>query len=177
MRKITLYIAVSLDGYIARPSGSIDWLENEAYKLAGEDFGYSSFMQTIDTTLMGNNTYKVVKGFGTPLPFSDKTNYVFSRTAHSDTEVIHFVHEDPVVFVKQLKQQPGEGIWLIGGAQLNMQLLNANLVDEMILTFIPLILGRGIPLFASGVSERMLLVQESKTYENGFIQVRYNLSR
>lgn len=175
MRKVTLYIAASLDGYIARPDGSIDWLENDAYKLEGEDYGYNQFKETIDTTLMGNNTYKVVMGFDMPFPYPDKTNYVFTRTAHPTSEFVQFVQDDPVAFVKELKKQEGKSIWLIGGGQLNMQLLNACLVDEMIITFVPLILGRGIPLFAGGVSERMLKVQEVTNYKNGFVQVKFTL--
>lgn len=175
MRQVILYIAASLDGYIARPDGSIDWLEDEAYRLEGEDYGYNSFQQAIDTTLMGNSTYKVVKGMEMPFPYPDKTNYVFTRSSHPEAEFVKFVQEDPVAFVKQLKKQEGKHIWLIGGGQLNMQLLNASLVDEMIITFVPLILGRGIPLFAGGVSERMLKVQDVATYRNGFVQVKFKL--
>ncbi|MBB6611452.1 dihydrofolate reductase [Pontibacter sp. Tf4] len=175
MRKIVLYIAASLDGYIARPDGSIDWLEDDVYKLEGEDYGYNSFRQTIDTTLMGNNTYKVVKEMGMPFPYQDKKNYVFTRSSHPKADFVEFVQEDPVAFVKQLKKQEGKDIWLIGGAQLNMQLLNASLVDEMIITFVPLILGRGIPLFAGGVSERKMKVHDVSTYQNGFVQVNFKL--
>lgn len=175
MRKVVLYIAASLDGFIARPDGSLDWLDSDAYKLEGEDYGYKSFQEKVDATLMGNNTYKVVKSLDMPFPYPDKTNYVFSRTAYPPTEFVQFVQEDPVAFVKGLKQEQGKDIWLIGGGQLNMQLLNSSLVDEMIITFVPLILGRGISLFAGGVSERVLKVQEVASYQNGFVQVKYTL--
>ena len=172
MRNILLYIAASLDGYIARADGTIDWLEDKAYTIKGEDFGYSSFIQTIDTTLMGHETYKTVAGFEAPFPYTDKTNYVFSRTPHPDTASVKFVSSDVVAFVKQLKQQPGNDIWLIGGGQLNTLLLNAGLIDEIILTYIPVILGTGIPLFAPVAGEQMFKVLESKSFENGFVQLR-----
>ncbi|NDK56075.1 dihydrofolate reductase family protein [Pontibacter fetidus] len=172
MRQIILYIAASLDGYIARPDGSIDWLENEKFAIENEDYGYSEFLQTIDTTLMGHSTYKVVTGFDTPFPYADKTNYVFSHSKQPDTEHVQFVHSNVAGFVKQLKQQSGKDIWLIGGGQLNTHLLNAGLIDEIILTYIPVILGSGIPLFATGAQEKFLKVTESKTFANGFVQVR-----
>lgn len=173
MRKIVLYIAASLDGYIARSDGSIDWLEDPADALEGEDFGYSEFLQTIDTALMGHSTYKVVAGFDMPFPYPDKANYVFSRSAgHTDTAHVKFIYTDAVAFVQELKQQPGKAIWLIGGGQLNTLLLNAGLIDEIILTYIPIVLGAGIPLFAAGAQETKLKVSSSKRYPNGFVQVR-----
>ncbi|WP_242920915.1 dihydrofolate reductase family protein [Pontibacter liquoris] len=172
MRRVILYIAASQDGYIARPDGSIDWLEDAAYALEGVDFGYSAFMQSIDTTLMGHTTYKQVLGFDAPFPYSDKTNYVFSRSAHPDTAQAHFVHEDPATFTRQLQQLPGKDIWLIGGSELNTVLLNAGLINEVIITTIPVILGQGIPLFAIGAQETKLHLHHSRSYQNGFVQTR-----
>lgn len=175
MRKIVLYIAASLDGYIARADGRIDWLENKAYTIEGEDFGYSSFMETVDTTLMGHSTYKIVLGLGSPFPYTNKKNYVFSHSSHPEAEHVQFVSSNAARFVKDLKQQPGKDIWLIGGSQLNTLLLNANLIDEIILTYIPIILGRGIPLFAPGASEHLLQLKDSKSYKNGFVQATLEL--
>ncbi|AKD03078.1 dihydrofolate reductase family protein [Pontibacter korlensis] len=172
MRKVILYIAASLDGCIARPDGSTTWLHNEEYTLDGGDFGYSTLMQSIDTTLMGHNTYKVILGFDIPFPYTDKTNYVFSRSSHTNTEHVEFVQEEVVSFVQRLKQQNGKDIWLIGGGQINTLLLNAGLIDEIILTYIPIILGNGVPLFPPGAQEHQVQVQEVKNYKNGFVQMR-----
>lgn len=172
MRKIVLYIAASLDGYIARPNGDTSWLEEEKYTLEGEDFGYSDFLKSIDTTLMGHSTYQVILCFGTPFPYAGKTNYVFSRTSHPDTEHVKFIQKDVVAFVQQLKQQQGQDIWLIGGSQINTLLHNAGLIDEVLLTYIPVILGSGIPLLAAGAQESPLKLMSSKSYENGFVQLR-----
>ncbi|WP_276497682.1 dihydrofolate reductase family protein [Pontibacter litorisediminis] len=171
MRKVILYIAASLDGYIARSNGDTSWLHDERYAQEGEDFGYGALMQHIDTTLMGHSTYKVILGFDMPFPYPDKTNYVFSRSAQPAAEHVQFVQEDAPQFVRQLKQQQGKSIWLIGGGQINTLLLNAGLVDEMILTYVPVILGSGVPLFAHGAQERQLQVLESKSYTNGFVQL------
>ncbi|GAB3541240.1 dihydrofolate reductase family protein [Pontibacter brevis] len=175
MRKVVLYIAASLNGYIARSDGSTEWLHDKAYAMKGEDFGYSDFMQTIDTTLIGHSTYKVILGFDMPFPYPYKANYVFSRSAgHPDTAHVKFVSTDAAGFVQQLKQQSGKDIWLIGGGQLNTLLLNHNLTDEVILTYFPMVLGQGIPLFAPGVQETKLKVSSSKSYRNGFVQIRLN---
>ncbi|TXK46446.1 dihydrofolate reductase [Pontibacter qinzhouensis] len=172
MRKIILYIAASLDGFIARPDGNIDWLHDEDFALPGEDFHYSSFLETIDTTLMGNSTYQVIQGFETPFPYTDKTNYVFTRNPeHQDDAFVKFVSSDATGFIKELKQQPGKDIWLIGGGQLNTLVLEAGLLDEIVLTYIPILLGTGIPLFAAGLQEHKLQVESNHCFDNGFVQL------
>jgi dihydrofolate reductase len=172
MRKLILYIAASLDAYIARPDGDTSWLHDERFTVEGEDFGYSTLLQGIDTTLMGHGTYKVILGFDMPFPYADKVNYVFSRSSQPATEQVRFVREDVAAFVQRLKQEPGQDIWLIGGGQVNTLLLNAGLIDELIITYVPVILGSGIPLFAAGAQERQLQVLGSKNFPNGFVQLR-----
>jgi dihydrofolate reductase len=175
LRKIILYIAASTDGYIARPDGNIDWLQDKKYAIPDEDFGYTAFLQTIDTTLMGHSTYKEIMGIDMPFPYPDLKNYVFSRSKQEDTAFATFVSDHVVDFIEQLKEQPGKDIWLIGGGQLNATVLNAGLLDEIILTYIPIILGKGIPLFSADTNEHKLklIPTENKLYRNGFLQVRY----
>ncbi|EJF11207.1 MULTISPECIES: dihydrofolate reductase family protein [Pontibacter] len=176
MRKIILYIAASTDGFIARPDGNIDWLHDKKYNIPDEDFGYTAFLQTIDTTLMGRKTYQQVMGFDMPFPYPDLKNYVFSRSEQQDTEHVSFVKNAVVDFIEKLKEQPGKDIWLIGGGQLNATVLNAGLLDEIILTYIPIVLGKGIPLFSADTEEHKLklIPTENKLYRNGFLQVRYS---
>ena len=168
MRKLKLFIATTLDGYIAGPNGEIDWLE------AGSDldYGYKDFYTSIDRTLMGNSTYKLTLTVP-KFPYPDKTNYVFTRgTPPPDTSNVRFVSGDIAAFVRSLKQEPGKDIWLVGGGQVNTVMLNEGLVDEMILTIFPLVLGEGIPLFAPGATRSLFKTVGCETYETGLIQWR-----
>lgn len=173
MRKLILYIATSLDGYIARADGRVDWLESipNPDQL---DYGYADFLASVDTTLMGNSTYQTILSFGGDFPYADKLNFVFSRqTSLTDTDYVRFVHEDPATFVKSLKNQPGKDIWLVGGGQLNTILLNAGLIDQFIITLAPVSLGAGIPLFGPGAVETQFKFIKSESFETGFVQVVY----
>jgi dihydrofolate reductase len=172
MRQVVLYIAASLDNYIARPDGGIEWLYYADYVLPNEDYGYSDFFKTIDTTLMGNNTYKVILGVDGPFPYHEKTNYVFSRSRdNKDTEYIKFITGDIANFVQQLKKDKGQDIWLIGGGQINTLLLNNDLIDKIILTLIPMILGQGIPLFDGQTKETRFNLETSQSHNSGLVQL------
>ena len=172
MRKVILYIAASLDNFIARPDGNVDWLSSPEFLIPGEDYGYGDFYLTIDTTLMGNSTYRFIQEQDVPFPYPDKRNYVFSRSAQNrDTEFVNFILEDPADFVRRLKQETGQDIWLIGGGQINGILLNNGLIDKIILTIIPLTLGEGIPLFHGKYKEVKFNLEASKSYQSGIVQL------
>lgn len=172
MRKIILNTAVSLDNYIARPDGSVDWLNDPDYELPDEDYGLGAFYKSIDTTLMGNNTYQEILGFDVPFPYPDTANYVFTRSnEHRDTEYVRFINEDPVSFVKELRKGTGKDIWLVGGGQLNALLLENNLIDLLILTLIPCILGQGIPLFYQVKNDMVFDLVSTKEFSSGLVQV------
>lgn len=174
MRKVILYCAASLDGYIARKDGSVDWLDSIPNP-EHSDYGYAQFYDSIDVTLMGNGTYKAVLGFGVDFPYQEKTNYVFSRTSTgTDAPFIQYINDDVISFVNELKTKPGKNIWLVGGGQLNTTLLNAGLIDELIITLFPIILGDGIPTFADGALESHFKVVENKTFDNGLVQLTLN---
>ena len=176
MRNIILYIAQSLDSYIARPDGDIDWLES-AESIPGEDYGYKEFYNSIDTTLMGNNSYRKIISFDIPFPYPDKTNYVFSRSAgHQQTEFVQFIAGDIIAFTGKLKKQEGKDIWLIGGGEVNSLLLSHRLIDRMILTIIPVAIGEGIPLFQTSKGDTHFTCKNVKEYKNGMIQLYYKTS-
>ena len=167
MRKLKLYIATSLDGYIAGPNGELDWL-----KAAGDlDYGYRDFYASIDTTLMGNATYQVTLTVDT-FPYPEKTNYIFTRSTPPDTPHVRFISGNVAAFVRALKEAPGKDIWLVGGGQINTIMLNAGLIDELILTVFPLVLGRGIPLFAPDATRSGFRTVGCETYATGLIQWR-----
>lgn len=174
MRKIVLYIAASLDNYVARPDGNVDWLDDPDYVLEGEDFGYYKFYETIDTTLMGNNTYNEVLGYNVPFPYPDKVNYVFSRSEKEKDENVKYITSDIVSFVKDLQNSPGKDIWLIGGGEINSMFLENDLIDRIILTLIPITLGAGIPMFPAHSGESKFNIETAETYKNGFCKLIYN---
>ena len=176
MRKVILYIAASIDGYIAGPNGELDWLES-IENPDNNDFGYSKFYKSIDTTIMGNSTYKQILSFGVDFPYPDKTNYVFTKNiSFLDTKYVKFVKTDFENFIMKLKKQPGKNIWLIGGGKINSFFLNNNLIDELILTTIPVILGKGIPLFDARVNSNDLRIENFLSYANGVVQTVYSVS-
>ncbi|GAA4451206.1 dihydrofolate reductase family protein [Nibrella saemangeumensis] len=167
MRKLILFIATSLDGYIARTNGEVDWL------LADEDFGYEEFYQSVDTVLLGNRTYEQVLTFG-EYPYQDKTSYVFTRnTSRAQQEWVAFVSEDIIDFTRMLKEQPGGNIWLVGGANVIHPLQKAGLIDEYILFIHPTILGCGIPLFKPHTRQTELKLTSTKIYPPGLVEARY----
>ena len=173
LRKLKLFIATTLDGYIAGPDGDMDWLEAGA----DLDYGYKEFYTSIDTTLMGNATYRLTLTVPR-FPYPDKTNYVFTRGAPPpDTSNVRFVSGDIAAFARSLKQESGmqhsgNDIWLVGGGQVNTVMLNEGLVDEMILTIFPLVIGDGILLFAPGATRSLFKTVGCETYSTGLIQWR-----
>jgi dihydrofolate reductase len=169
MRKLILYSAVSLDGYIAGPNHEIDWL------FSGGDYGYKAFYESIDTTLSGYNTYSLALSFGN-FPYPDKTNYVFSRQhQHRENTPVNFIQEDPAGFTIHLKEQPGKDIWLVGGGQINTVMMNAGLIDTLIISVHPIILGKGIPLFAGSPERSSLKLTHTITFPDGLLQATYDL--
>ncbi|MFC5270210.1 dihydrofolate reductase family protein [Adhaeribacter terreus] len=163
MRKLNLYIATSLDCKIARPNHEIDWLP----PLEEYDYGYSEFMEGIDAIVMGYKTYEICLGLG-EWAYKGKTSYVFSR--NPDRTLIpeaQLITKDPVKFVQELKQTEGKTIWLLGGGEIIAMLHDAGLIDEYILAYIPVILGKGIELFPGIKKQENLTLTKHQVYENG----------
>ncbi len=172
MRKIILYTASSLDDFIARKNGAIDWLENPEVIPGGEDFGYGAFYNSIDTTLMGNNTFRQVVGFGGPFPYQDKKNFVFSKNKRtSGHEHADFITGDPALFCREIKAAEGKDIWLVGGGEINTLLMENRLIDKLIITKIPIPLGSGIPLFHDADWKSKFQTVSTRVYEKGVVQL------
>lgn len=176
MRKIILYIAQSLDGYIARTDGNLDWLPQQISKKMNRF--YSEFSQQIDTILIGRKSYDQIVKVLSPnqWPYSNKTSYVWTSTkTESLYDSVHFMDTDLVSFVKELKQQKGKNIWILGGGSLVAELIKNNLIDEYSITIVPVILGKGIPLFPQDNKNTIFLKMQECFEENGMIQTRYTV--
>lgn len=173
MRKIKLYIAISLNGKIAKADGSVQWLE-DIPNPEQSDYGYFAFYDSIDTTIQGSSTYNQIMGWDIDFPYPDKTNYVLTSKADAeDTEFVRFIKKDHTAFIQNLKQQAGADIWLIGGGGANTTLLNAGLIDELHIHVMPIVLSEGIDLFADFPKETTLQLLDSKAYASGVVEMRY----
>ena len=169
MRKAKLFIASSLDGYIARTDGSVDLLFTD------HDYGYAKFYASIDTIIMGRKTYDTALKFEKQ-PYKDKKSCVFTRRPPNQ-EFCNLEFTSNVVGVTRrlVHSANYKDIWLVGGAEINSILLEAGLIHEIIIAIHPTILGSGIPLF-KGVRQADMKVIDLTKYDNGLLQVRYQLS-
>ena len=177
MRKIKLYIAISLDGKIAGTDGSVDWLENIPNP-EKTDYGYADFFNSVDATIQGYNTYKQVISWGIDFPYKGKKNYVLTKKTNvENTEFVEFITENHAEFIKALKEEAGDDIWLIGGSQANTLILNAGLLDEIFVFVMPVILSGGIGLFDAFPNETQLKLLETKSYSSGVVEMKYSVQK
>ena len=169
-RKVVLGLGISIDGYIARLNGAVDFL------FMPKDYSMAPFFATIDTTIMGRKTLDVaLQMSGGSYPKSSTATYVFSRSKPAVEHAgLVFVNQSPAKFIGQLRKKPGKDIWLMGGGELARDFLKADLVDEMYIGIVPTLLGEGIPLFPSGFPQREFALVENKTYSKGLIALKYN---
>ena len=173
-KNIILYIATSLDGFIARKDGSVDWLS--PYEKGQEDYGYNEFYKKIGTVIMGNKTYKQV--LTCEFPYRDKDCFVFTRNKDkSKDENVTFVNKSAKDLISQLNLRDNKNIWLVGGASIVDEFLKSDLIDEFIITIIPILLGDGIPLFKGRSNEKKLKLIDAKTFDSGLVQLRYKRKR
>lgn len=173
MRKVSLFIAMSLDGYIADSRGSVDWLRGQGNDDENIDV-YSEFVKNIDTILMGWNTYHQVVTELSPEEwiYSDFTTYVITHREQTSSEKIRFVDIDPVCLAKSLKEEKGKDIWICGGADLIRQMVNEDFIDCYYITVIPTLLGSGIRLFEKAKREIPLRLIKTQSY-NGMTDLIY----
>jgi dihydrofolate reductase len=175
LRKIKLYIATSLNGKIAKPDGSVDWLESIPNP-EKTDYGYAEFIDSIDTTIQGYTTYNQIINWDIEFPYKGKKNFVLTKKQNiENTEFVDFITENHVDFIKDLKRQEGGDIWLIGGGQANTMVLNAGLLDEIQIFVMPIILSGGIDLFDVFPQETQLKLLETKSYSSGVIELKYKV--
>jgi dihydrofolate reductase len=171
MRKVILFTAVSLDGYIAKDDHSLDWL----FGVQGEgDNGFEQFYEEVDSIVMGRSTYEQILILENgKWPYVNKECIVASSSMETGNEFVEVLKKDVAASVKTLKEKPGKDIWIVGGGGLLHSLLPFRIVDEMILTIAPSVLGKGIPLFRSHEEEISLELTDMRRY-NQFVQLHYS---
>jgi len=170
-RKLCLFIAISLDGFIAKTDGDISFLNQ--VELEGEDYGYSGFINTVDTVILGRKTYDKVLSMGIESPYGDRQIFVITRTPRPDSGKTVFFSGKLADLVLSLKCQPGQNIYCDGGAEIISHLLQENLIDEMTVSVIPVLLGDGIRLFGYKFPEQKLQLLKSQSFEKGLVQLHY----
>ena len=175
MKKVIVYIACSLDGYIAKPNDDLGFLS--MVERPGEDYGYGEFIRTIDTVIVGSKTYEWVKKHVPEFSHADKRAFVITRTPRPASGKTQFYTGDLKALVEELKQQGGKNIFVDGGAEVVNELLSLRLVDEITVSYIPILLGRGTSLFKPGIPEQVLELISSKSFESGLVQVTYSVKK
>ncbi len=171
-RKVILFIAMSLDGYIAKPDGNIEFLS--IVETPETDYGYADFLNNIDTLIWGRKTFDKVLSMVGDVPHKDKKVFVISKTRKGNYD--HAVyHPDVVGLVKQLKKEKGKYIYCDGGSEIIAELMKHSLVDRIIVSIVPFLLGSGIPLFREGIPERKLIFRQSITYPSALVQLWYDV--
>ncbi len=172
-RKLVLYISTSLDGYIATNDDDISWLS--IVEKEGEDYGYVDFTASVDTYIIGRTTYEVVlKLTGGHFPQAEQFKcYVITRQERSDKNGITFYNGDIQELIQKIKNQEGKNIYCDGGGEIVKMLMDKDLIDEYIISIIPIILGDGKRLFKGGTQKNKLKTVSSKRYETGLVQIHY----
>ena len=190
MRKLTYFIAVTADGYIARDDGSLDF-----FTMTGEHLPYivKEYPETIaghlrpalgvqggnrhfDSVVMGRRTYEVGSSVGVTSPYPHLRQYVVSSTMPASLDpAVQLVSNDPVDLVRTLKKEDGLGIWLCGGARLAGVLYCE--IDELVLKINPVMLGTGMPLFRGASGQTTLAMTDQRTFDGGVAIHRYRVVR
>lgn len=170
-RHLIIYIGTSLDGYIAKPGDDLGFLSIADQE--GEDYGYNAFINTVDTVILGRKTYDWVMKQVPEFPHSNKKAYIITRTPRPAIGNTEFYTGDLKELVLQLKAEPGQHIYCDGGAEVITELLKHNLVDELIISIVPILVGDGIRLFKDGRPELPLQLVSVRSFEKGLVQLYY----
>ena len=169
MGKIAYYVAASMDGYIADADGGVDWLpQGDA-----NDYGYADFYAGVDALVMGRCTYDQVLRFG-EWPYAGKPTYVFTGNPPDDNpHGVEFVGIAPASFVQTVAAQYSGTVWLVGGGNLAEQFRCAGVIDEYLVFVIPVILGRGVPLFGGDAPPTALELIATRAFDDGVVMLHY----
>lgn len=177
--KCSVYIATSLDGYIARPDGSIDWLTGSGAPENSEDYGFEAFFDSIDALVMGRKTYEQVLTFG-EWPYGDKKVVVLSSGSPRIPEhlagKVEIMSSEPGEIVGRLAESGARHLYIDGGVTVQ-GFLRAGLIDELTITRLPILIGEGIPLFGVLEGDVHLEHLETQSFKSGMVQSRYRVMK
>jgi dihydrofolate reductase len=178
--KASVYIATSLDGFIARTNGGLDWLPGGEGEGAGdEDYGYREFMDSVDYLVMGRNTYEVVLGFGGEWSYGEKPVVVLSSRPVDIPDYIADTVErmfgPPGDVARRLAERGASHLYVDGGRTIQ-GFLTAGLIQQLIITRVPVLIGDGIPLFGSLPHDIQLRHIETRSFASGLVQSRYEIA-
>jgi dihydrofolate reductase len=175
-------MAASLDGFIARKDGRVDWLETSDEFVGGDtmDPGFvEAFIQTIDCYVMGSRTYETALSFeakGLGWSYGDKTTFVLtSRKLPRTRDSIEFYSGDLAQFVNGRLRPAFRSIWFVGGSVVSAECLLLGLADEIRYSILPILIGDGIPFFAKLHRDISLHLAEVKAYKSGLVELRYEV--
>lgn len=167
-KRVILYIACSLDGFIARKNHDLSWL------FMDQTYGFEKFERSFGAAVMGRKTYDFSRQYSDP-PFKGKKNFVLTSQRNlypaSTDELIFCGYDDVIKYIKESKND--EGVFLVGGVKLISDFINDNLLDEIVVAFHPIILGEGIPLFHGINKEVMLVYKGSEEFSTGLVKLKY----
>lgn len=172
-RKVILFIAVSTDGYIATVDEDLSFLSIVEEK--GEDYGYGAFIKNIDTVIIGRKTYDKVLSMGFDYPHGDKESFIITRSPRPDKDNIKFYTGNLAELITALKSKPGKNIFVDGGSEIVTILMKEKLIDEFIISVIPVFLGSGIRLFKDERPEQKLTLLHSSSFKKGLVQLHYSV--
>ena len=174
MPKVILYIATTLDGFIAKPDGNLDWLTSTPPPETG-DYGYAALLNSTEAIVMGRKTYEEVLGFGIDWPYPDYKTYVVSSDKNFTvkTDNTFAAGGDLRGLVARLKADCRKDIWLVGGGKLISAFLNEELLDKMIITIVPKNLGEGIRLFPDTTKEIDWTLTDVQKFNTGLVNLTY----
>ncbi len=175
MSDLVLYIAQSLDGYIADPQGSVSWLE-ELPNPDKTDYGFHDFLASVDKVIMGRKTFDSIIGFDIPWPYPQQESYIISSKKPSSLpDSCQWLQDLRRTELETLKSSSRKDLWLVGGGSLVKHCLEQELIDRIILFTMPICLGGGIELFPSGDYYSTWQLERSQDYQSGVVEQDYRL--
>ena len=182
--RVTIHMAASLDGFIARKDGRVDWLETSDEFVGGETMepGYiEAFLRTIDCYVMGSRTYETALRFeaqGAGWAYGDKPTFVLTRRALPRVrDSVHFHSGDLARFVNGHLRPSFRNIWFAGGGMVSAECLRLGLADEVRYSILPILIGDGIPFFEKRDGDVALHLAEVKAYTSGVVALRYEVRK